>query len=315
MEPFFSIIVPTKNNEKQIDNCLTSLELLDYPKDRYEIIVSDGHSSDHTVDIARRHGVIVFHDKGNCRASGCNVGFDHARGDFIAFTDADCIVDKNWLRNALCYFERDGVAGIGGPNFPPKDASNLTRAVHKVFLLSPAAINFNSDQEVRSLAGCNSIYRKRDVEHFFPLPETIAAEDTLLNYHITQAGYCLLSAPTVIVWHDRHYKTRIQFLRQMILYGKGNAQISKLAPKIMPPLQKIEALFLPIVIASGIFFGLLGPIFFLLFGIIVCALFVSVILKTFFVIKTFKIAWLLPQMLFLCLAGLSFGYIKRKSFS
>lgn len=83
-EPFFSIVVPTKNNENQIESCIKSLPALDYPRDKYEIIVSDGHSRDRTATIARSYGVIPLEDDDGCRASGCNMGFRHSKGEFIA---------------------------------------------------------------------------------------------------------------------------------------------------------------------------------------------------------------------------------------
>jgi succinoglycan biosynthesis protein ExoA len=304
--------VPTKNNEKNIGNCLKSLASLDYPKDRYEIIISDGHSSDGTVAIARGYDATVLEDNGCCRASGCNVGYEKSKGEFVAFTDADCMVDEKWLKNGLKYFRDMGVAGVGGPNLPPRSAPNLTRAVHVVSLLSPLAIDFNSVHEVRSLAGCNAIYRKSLLAQSFPLPETKAAEDTLLNFKIVEAGSKLLSAPDVIVWHDRHYKTRGSLFKQMMLYGKANAQINRIAPGILMPLQRFEALFLPIFSALFIVLGIYNlNILFLTLGFS-AFIFIAVIFgRVFSITKSIKVAWLGPQALFLYISGFSIGYIKE----
>lgn len=50
--PFVSIIIPAKNQERTIEECLRSLNELDYPKDRVEAVLVDGHSTDRTVEIA-----------------------------------------------------------------------------------------------------------------------------------------------------------------------------------------------------------------------------------------------------------------------
>ncbi len=56
-----SIIIPTKNNGDILEKCLASIQNLDYPKDRYEVIVVDGHSTDDTVEIAEKYGCKVVY--------------------------------------------------------------------------------------------------------------------------------------------------------------------------------------------------------------------------------------------------------------
>jgi glycosyltransferase involved in cell wall biosynthesis len=316
MFPFISIVVPTKNNAKHLENCLKSLTSLNYPKDRFEIIVSDGHSSDNTTSIAHNYDALVLEDNGCCRASGCNVGFENSRGDYVAFTDADCMVDRDWLTNAIKYLKDENIAGVGGPNLPPRTAPNLTKAVHFASLLSPLAISFDTTREVRSLAGCNCIYKKQLVAPFFPLFETKAAEDTLLNYNIIKAGLKLLSAPDVIVWHDRHYKTYGSLFKQMILYGEANAQINKRSPGIMMPLQRFEAYSVPFFLALCIIFGILSTTSLLLvLSLSIPIYFIIVSSKVYMVTKSLKVAWLAPQALFLCIAGFSIGYLTENFLS
>ncbi len=56
--PFVSIVVPARNEERRIAACLSSLLVLDYPKDRREIIVVNNGSSDRTAEIIDRHPVV-----------------------------------------------------------------------------------------------------------------------------------------------------------------------------------------------------------------------------------------------------------------
>jgi len=84
-----SIIIPTLNEEKNIDRMLKDLRrfLKEYNY-KYEIIVVDGYSSDRTVEIAKRHRVkIIFDDKG--KGSALRKGMKYARGDIIITMDAD----------------------------------------------------------------------------------------------------------------------------------------------------------------------------------------------------------------------------------
>lgn len=105
-----SIIVPTLNEEKGIEKMLTGLKkLTDF---QYEIIVSDGHSTDNTQTIAKQYAdKVVAHD-GKTRqniAQGRNAGAEVATGEYVVFLDADVtILDMNdFFKKALACFEKD----------------------------------------------------------------------------------------------------------------------------------------------------------------------------------------------------------------
>ena len=99
-EPFISVVIPARNAEDIIANCLKSLEELDYPKDRFEVLVVDGLSTDRTREIAKNHGATVVENPGLRVVSARNTGFEAAQGELIAFSDADCVMDRNWLKNS-----------------------------------------------------------------------------------------------------------------------------------------------------------------------------------------------------------------------
>ncbi|MHA1668837.1 MAG: glycosyltransferase [Candidatus Heimdallarchaeaceae archaeon] len=99
--PSVSIVVPTLNEERNIENCLESLSELDYPL--FEIIVVDGGSEDRTVELAKKWTDKVIVDSflprgwiGKCY--GCFLGYKMALGDLLLFTDADTIHSPNSLK-------------------------------------------------------------------------------------------------------------------------------------------------------------------------------------------------------------------------
>jgi mycofactocin system glycosyltransferase len=109
--PFVSIIVPVKDQPADLADCLRSLEGLDWPRDRREIIVVDDGSSP-PVSAA---GARVFRQEtSRGPASGRNLGARHARGDILAFLDADCLAGKDWLRELVPFFSAGGVGAVGG---------------------------------------------------------------------------------------------------------------------------------------------------------------------------------------------------------
>lgn len=113
-DPSVSIIVPTYNRVEQLKLCIGALLLLDYPS--FEIIVVDDGSTDDTASYVRSLGervigVTIAHGG---RSAARNAGIRAARGEIIAFTDDDCLVDLQWLRNLLVPFCDTRVVGVSG---------------------------------------------------------------------------------------------------------------------------------------------------------------------------------------------------------
>jgi len=310
--PFISVVVLTKNNESVIENCMKSLAGLDYPKDRYEIVLVDGHSKDRTVEIVRKFRTRIVYDEGKCKAGGYNVAIKEAHGDYIAFTDADCIVDKQWLKSLLKYFRQDKVAGVGGPNIAPEHAPPIVKAIEFVSLQSPLAVRFDKiGTTVENIAGCNSMYAIGLVKDLFPLPETLAGEEAVLNCRIRKRGFQLLSAPEAVVWHDRHYSGFKAFFRRMFLVGKSTAQIAGLHKELDKPLHKLEgfSVTLGLLLAILLYF-LSKPALLIVLGLgVTLLLFLTA--RCWRETKSFAIARLVPLVAIIEAMGYSLGYMKE----
>jgi glycosyltransferase involved in cell wall biosynthesis len=93
-----SVVVPFKNSERYISRCIDGLLAQSYPRDRYEIVMIDNNSRDASADIVRRHsGVTLISEAKRGVYAARNRGIREARGDIIAFTDADCVPDSDWI--------------------------------------------------------------------------------------------------------------------------------------------------------------------------------------------------------------------------
>jgi cellulose synthase/poly-beta-1,6-N-acetylglucosamine synthase-like glycosyltransferase len=121
-QPFFSILVPTFNEEAVIEARIQNLRALRYPKDKYEILVIDSGSTDATKRIVERlcaeggapRMKLVCEDERRGKASAINCGSAYAAGDIILVTDANAFFDANVLAELGPYFERPEIGGVGG---------------------------------------------------------------------------------------------------------------------------------------------------------------------------------------------------------
>lgn len=96
--PKISFITPTLNATEGLDECLKSIKAQDYPGNKVEIIITDGGSTDDTLEIARFHGAKVFKNKLKTAESGKALGVKKATGEVVCFVDSDNVLeDTQWL--------------------------------------------------------------------------------------------------------------------------------------------------------------------------------------------------------------------------
>jgi glycosyltransferase involved in cell wall biosynthesis len=90
--PLVSVVVTTKNEEKNMEACLLSIRQQSYAQDRLEIIVVDNYSTDKTLEVSRKYTDNI-HKKGPERSAQRNYGIlEIACGDYVMFVDADMIL-------------------------------------------------------------------------------------------------------------------------------------------------------------------------------------------------------------------------------
>jgi glycosyltransferase involved in cell wall biosynthesis len=100
-QPFISVVIPVWNSPGLLAKCLAAIGAQAYPRDRCEVLVVDNGSTDETADVARSFPFVTLLFEpvaGSYRAR--NRGLNSADGDYVAFTDADCIPDPHWLAAA-----------------------------------------------------------------------------------------------------------------------------------------------------------------------------------------------------------------------
>jgi len=105
--PLVSVVISTKNEEKNIENCLKSIVFQTYPKENIEIIVVDNNSTDKTAEIAKKYTDKVF-NKGPERSAQRNYGMlEKSSGDFLMFLDADMVLSPYVVSNCVEKISKD----------------------------------------------------------------------------------------------------------------------------------------------------------------------------------------------------------------
>jgi len=123
-EIFVSIIIPARNEEKNIENLLNALLHQDYPRSNYEIIVVDDHSEDRTAEIIKLLSaenpsirlVEMSKTKGKrYKKAAITEGIKVSKGEIVVTTDADCVMGNHWLSTVVAFFGATNAALVSGP--------------------------------------------------------------------------------------------------------------------------------------------------------------------------------------------------------
>ena len=130
--PLVSFVIATYNSAEFIEPALRSILRQDYPKDKIEIIFSDGGSTDNTLDIAKKYPVLVIKNELILGDPGYAFGCEKAKGDYVVFIGHDNrLVQDNWIRLMLKPFQRVDIRGAFPRLENRKNDSWLTKYVNR----------------------------------------------------------------------------------------------------------------------------------------------------------------------------------------
>ncbi len=227
--PRVSVVVCAYNAERTMDQCLASLEHMNYPD--YEVIVVNDGSRDGTLEICRRYPYCrIINQENKGLSAARNVGAAAATGEIVAYTDSDCVADPDWLLYLVAKMERSALAACGGPNFPPPEPSLVPAAV----AVSPGGPThvLLDDEVAEHIAGCNMAFR-RDVllglGGFDPVFRA-AGDDVDMCWRFQDAGYTIGFCAAATVWHFRRNTVRA-YIGQQRGYGKAEALVCAKHPQ------------------------------------------------------------------------------------
>lgn len=235
--PKVSVVVASYNGARTLRTCLDSLEQLNYPD--YEVILVDDGSTDDTGKLVQPkadgthpfpHVRVIRHLDNAGLSVARNTGIAAAAGEIVAFTDADCRTDEDWLYFLVSALLEDGFEAVGGPNLLPPEDSAMAAAV----MASPGgpAHVMLDDREAEHIPGCNMAFFKHALETIggFDPVFTRAGDDVDICWRIQQAGFKIGFTPVAFVWHYRR-STALAYLKQQDGYGEAEALLVRKHPE------------------------------------------------------------------------------------
>jgi glycosyltransferase involved in cell wall biosynthesis len=243
--PLISVVICTHERPDMLENCLGSVFKLKYPN--YEVVVVDNApSTDATrvvVENLRKQTphirYVMEPNQGQCWAR--NTGAKAARGEIIAYTDDDVIVDSHWLAGVLRGFAAsDNVGGVNGLTIPAE-----LETIEQTWFEQSGGFNKGYEQKIYDMeqykpdrpfypfsaglfgTGANFAIRKSVLEkvgYFDPAlgagTITTCGDDLAMYAQILFAGYQLVYEPTAFLQHI-HRREYATLQKQIYNYGVG----------------------------------------------------------------------------------------------
>lgn len=228
-----SVVICTRNRAESLKKTLDSLRAMDVPDFSWELIVVDNNSTDNTREIVDEYkiksglNVVYVFEKKRGLANARNAGIKKAKGEIIAFTDDDVIVDKNWLSCIVNEFESDSSISLMGGRvelYDPNDQPVTIRTLKERRYFT------SLDQLFSLIPGCNMAFRRTVLEalkNFDPSfgagTRLQSAEDSDFFYRAYKRGFRMAYSPDFLVYHNHGRRTEEQVhrLKKGYVIGRG----------------------------------------------------------------------------------------------
>jgi glycosyltransferase involved in cell wall biosynthesis len=224
--PSASVIIPTRDRPQALECCLDALAAQMMPPGSFEVIVvDDGSAPPLSLDPlrwARKFELKLIHQQNTGPAGARNRGVAEARGEFIAFTDDDCLPTPGWLGELVAKLRENPNAMVGGSTFNGLKSDRFAETSQ--FVLELVYEHFNRNPEGAYFFASNNIACRRehymsiggfDAEFDFP-----GAEDREFCDRWRMQGRSMLWQKSALIEH-RHGQSLMAFIRLHFRYGQG----------------------------------------------------------------------------------------------
>ena len=253
-----SIVIPCRNEEMYISQCLNSLLASNYPKELVEIIVCDGMSTDNTPalieELASKHpSVIKLENKNQFTPHGLNLGIERSSGEIIIILGAHTEVYPDFLSKCVNALNDNTDAGcVGGllENITTDGSSKaISTAMSSVFGVGSAHFRTGRKEGYVDTVAFGA-YRKEVFKKVGVFDEDLVRnQDDEFNYRLIKSGYKIYLSKEI---RAKYYvrSSFVKLLRQYFQYGYWKVYVNKKHKTITTFRQIVPALFVVFLIAG-----------------------------------------------------------------
>ncbi|MBN1055262.1 glycosyltransferase family 2 protein [Clostridium botulinum] len=237
--PFVSVMVPAHNEAIVIRKTVESLLELDYPHDRYEIIIINDNSSDNSAEILQavkekvldRNLIIINTDNitgGKGKSNALNIGLEKSKGEILAVYDADNTPDSKALKYLVQTLLEDDKLGavIGKFRCRNKDKNLLTNFINIETLTYQWMAQAGRWKMFKlcTIPGTNFVVRRSIMEEMNGWDTKAITEDTEVSFRIYMMGYKIKFMPLAVTYEQEPQTLNVWF-KQRIRWAKGNTYV------------------------------------------------------------------------------------------
>lgn len=214
--PYCSIIVLNYNAKEYLDKCLKSLQDINYPKDRYQIVLVDNASTDGSVEFVKKNfpEIRLIANKQNFGfMKGNNIALKAIESEYYVLLNPDTFVDKDWLINLVEVAKSDGSIGLCSSKIlAMDDKSKINYAGGMVNFLGfswPRGFDEKDDGrfgalgEIGFASGASMLIKKDVLDRIGLLDEDFFMyyEDVDYSWRARLFGYKVVYVPKSLVYH------------------------------------------------------------------------------------------------------------------
>lgn len=237
--PFVSVLVPAHNEGKVIEKTAKALLELEYPKDRYEVIIINDNSSDNSAEILgkvkeeykNRNFIIINTDKttgGKGKSTALNIGYKQSKGEILAVYDADNTPEKKALKYLIKTLVSDEKLGavIGKFRCRNKNVNILTKFINIETLTFQWMAQAGRWKlfKLCTIPGTNFVIRRKILDEINGWDTKAITEDTELSFRMYRMGYKIKFMPLSVTWEQEPQTLNVWF-KQRSRWAKGNIYV------------------------------------------------------------------------------------------
>jgi len=274
--PFVSIVVPVRDEGEYVEKCINSLIDQDYPAHLYEILVVDGISKDHSIEIVQSlsnkyHNIFLLENPHRLTSFGLNIGIRESKGEIIIILGAHSFVPCDFIRkNAEFIKKADGSYCVGGPIKTLGDthiAKTISLAMSSPFGVGDAIFRYTEREAYADTVAFGAY--KKEVFNKIGLfdEELVRNQDDEFNYRLRKAGGNIFITPQIKSFYFSRANFKKLFI-QYFRYGFWKTRVFQKHPGMMRLRQFVPGIFVLALMFSAVF-AFYYPVWLLLFTSII----------------------------------------------